>query len=41
MDHAIFRTEKGATGLLKVVGPFRPDIYVGDQPYDPALVMRH
>jgi copper-containing nitrite reductase len=41
LDHAIFRTEKGATGLLKVVGPFRPDIYAGDQPYDPALVMRH
>lgn len=41
LDHAIFRTEKGATALLRVVGPFRPDIYVGDQPYDPALVMRH
>jgi copper-containing nitrite reductase len=41
VDHAIFRTEKGAAGLLKVVGPFRPDIYAGDQPYDPALVMHH
>jgi len=41
LDHAIFRTEKGATGLLKVVGLFRPDLYAGDQPYDPSQVMHH
>lgn len=41
LDHAIFRTEKGATALLKVVGLLRPDIYTGDQPYDPSLVMHH
>lgn len=41
LDHAIFRTEKGATALLKVTGPLRPDIYAGDQPYDPAMVMHH
>ncbi len=27
VDHAIFRTEKGALGLLQVAGPPRPDIY--------------
>ena len=41
LDHAIFRTEKGATGLLKVNGLFRPDIFAGDQPYDAAFVMPH
>ena len=41
VDHAIFRTEKGAAGLLKVTGLIRPDIYSGDQPYDPAAVMPH
>ncbi|MCC7415569.1 MAG: nitrite reductase, copper-containing [Acidobacteria bacterium] len=41
LDHAIFRTEKGATGVLKVDGPLRPDLYRGDQPYEPSVVMRH
>jgi copper-containing nitrite reductase len=41
LDHAIFRTEKGAVGQLKVSGLLRPDIYNGDQPYDPAMVMPH
>jgi copper-containing nitrite reductase len=41
VDHAIFRTEKGAAGLLKVVGLMRPDLYSGDQPYDPTVVMPH
>jgi FtsP/CotA-like multicopper oxidase with cupredoxin domain len=41
LDHAIFRTEKGAAALLKVTGALRPDIYVGDQPYDPSHVMKH
>lgn len=27
VDHAIFRTAKGATGLLKVTGAERPDLY--------------
>jgi hypothetical protein len=41
LDHAIFRTEKGAAGLLKVTGGLRPDIYGGDAVYDPMLLMRH
>lgn len=41
LDHAIFRTEKGALGLLKVIGMLRPDIFGGDAAYDPAMVMRH
>jgi copper-containing nitrite reductase len=27
MDHSIFRTEKGALGIINVTGPPRPDIY--------------
>jgi hypothetical protein len=41
LDHAIFRTEKGAAGLLKVTGMFRPDVFSGQTPYDPARVMKH
>ncbi|HEX6976157.1 MAG TPA: copper-containing nitrite reductase [Vicinamibacterales bacterium] len=41
LDHAIFRTEKGAAGLLKVTGGLRPDIYGGDAVYDPMLLMHH
>jgi len=41
LDHAIFRTEKGAAGLLKVIGMLRPDIFSGDRSYDPGMVMRH
>jgi hypothetical protein len=42
LDHAIFRTEKGAVGTLKVGGTMRPDIYGGAaQSYDPDMVMKH
>jgi copper-containing nitrite reductase len=41
LDHAIFRTAKGAMGFLKVTGSLRPDIYTGDEPYDPTTEMRH
>lgn len=41
LDHALFRTEKGAAGLLKVTGGLRPDIYGGDAVYDPMSLMRH
>jgi FtsP/CotA-like multicopper oxidase with cupredoxin domain len=42
LDHAIFRTEKGAAGTLKVTGTLRPDIYGGSaQTYDPEHVMKH
>jgi hypothetical protein len=27
MDHSIFRTEKGALGIINVTGPSRPDLY--------------
>jgi hypothetical protein len=30
VDHAIFRTEKGAVGHLNVIGEPRPDIYKGE-----------
>jgi hypothetical protein len=30
VDHAIFRTEKGAVGHLNVIGQPRPDIYKGE-----------
>jgi hypothetical protein len=29
LDHAIFRIEKGAMGMLRVDGPARPDVYQG------------
>jgi copper-containing nitrite reductase len=32
VDHAMFRMEKGAFGFLRVLGPPRPDIYVGTSP---------
>ncbi len=41
LDHAIFRTAKGAMGLFKVTGPLRPDIYSGTEPYDTTAEMRH
>lgn len=31
VDHAIFRTEKGAVGILNVLGDPRPDIYWGTE----------
>lgn len=30
IDHAIFRTDKGAVGFLKVLGEYRPDIWDSD-----------
>ncbi|HEX6974935.1 MAG TPA: multicopper oxidase domain-containing protein [Vicinamibacterales bacterium] len=41
LDHAIFRTEKGAAGMLKITGGLRPDIYGGDAVYDPRALMHH
>jgi copper-containing nitrite reductase len=41
LDHAIFRTAKGAMGMFKVTGPLRPDVYTGDAPYDTTAEMRH
>jgi nitrite reductase (NO-forming) len=42
LDHAIFRTQKGAMGLLNVTGAMRPDIYGGSaQTYDPHHEMKH
>jgi hypothetical protein len=40
LDHAIFRTAKGAMGLFNVTGPLRPDIYSGTEPYDTTAEMR-
>jgi nitrite reductase (NO-forming) len=31
LDHSIFRTEKGAVGIIKAEGPSRPDIYRGEK----------
>jgi copper-containing nitrite reductase len=41
LDHAIFRTAKGAIGTFKVTGPLRPDIYSGTEPYNTTAEMRH
>jgi nitrite reductase (NO-forming) len=30
VDHALYRVSKGAAGILKVAGPYDPDIYAPD-----------